>query len=157
MPCSLARTLEIIGDWWTPLILRSVFLGVVRFDDLVEDLGVSRNLLTARLKTLVDNGLLERRPYQDNPPRHEYALAEAGRALVPALMALTAWGDEWVTPKGGPPVLFTHKGCGKLSIPTVSCSHCGEPLEAHDVIPRVGPGGKASRGTKVVARRLREA
>ena len=98
MRCSLARALEWIGDWWTPLILRDLFLGVKRFDALAEDLGVSRNLLTRRLKGLEENGMILRRAYQERPRRFEYVLTEAGRDLVPILIALTAWGDRWAQP-----------------------------------------------------------
>ena len=157
MQCSLARSLEVIGDWWTPLIIRSLFLGVTRFDDLIEDLGVSRNLLTSRLKALVEHGLIERRRYQDHPPRHDHVLTKAGRELVPPLIALTAWGDRWATPRGGSPLLFEHRGCGHQFVPQLRCSHCGEAVGPDDVIARPGPGGRAVRGTRVVARRLLEA
>jgi DNA-binding HxlR family transcriptional regulator len=90
--CSLARSLEVIGDWWTPLILRDLYLGVTRFDDLVLDLGISRNLLASRLRALVANGLVERRRYQEHPPRFDHVLSEAGRELVPVLLALTDCG-----------------------------------------------------------------
>lgn len=154
--CSLARSLEIIGDWWTPLIVRDLFLGVTRFDDLIEDLGVSRNLLTSRLKALTTHGLIERRRYQDNPPRYDHVLTEAGRELVPPLAALTAWGDRWATPRGGAPILFEHRTCGKMFRPEVRCPHCGEAVHAHDLIAHPGPGGKAARGTRVIARLLSE-
>jgi DNA-binding HxlR family transcriptional regulator len=101
MQCSLARGLELIGDWWTPLIIRDLQLGVDRFDALAEDLGISRNLLAGRLAHLVEHGIVARRQYQQHPPRDRYVLTEAGQALVPILMALTAWGDRWATPRGG--------------------------------------------------------
>jgi len=157
MTCSLARSLELIGDWWTPLIIRDLNLGITRFDDLVEDLGVSRNLLAARLKRLVAQGLVERRRYQDHPPRYDHVLTEMGRDLVPPLLALTAWGDRWASQKGGVPLLFTHRGCGKEFAPSVSCPHCGELVRPEDVVMRPGPGGKAGRGTRVVARLLHDA
>lgn len=99
MHCSLAQSLELIGDWWTPLVLRDLYLGLNRFDQFVTDLGISRNLLTDRLATLVDGGLVRRTPYQQNPVRYSYELTEAGKELVPILMALTAWGDRWATPR----------------------------------------------------------
>ena len=99
MHCSLARGLDLIGDWWSPLIVRDLYLGVVRFDDLVEDLGISRNLLTRRLNALSKNGIVERHAYQRRPFRYEYRLSEAGRDLVPAILALTAWGDRWARPQ----------------------------------------------------------
>lgn len=157
MNCSLARSLEVIGDWWTPLIVRDLALGVTRFDDLVEDLGVSRNLLASRLKALVESGLVERRRYEEHPPRYEHVLTEKGRGLVPPLIALTAWGDRWVTPRGGSPMLFVHRTCGHEFQPEVHCPHCGEKVCAEDVIAKAGPGGRATRGTKVIARRLAEA
>ena len=157
MRCSLARGLDMIGDWWSPLIIRDLFLNVVRFDELVEDLGISRNLLTRRLKSLVENGVIERTVYQRRPTRYEYRLTEAGRDLVPAILALTAWGDRWARPKEGSPILFVHKTCGHQFQPRVSCSACGEVIDADTVTPIPGPGGAAASGTKLVARRLQGA
>src|ERR1039458_8691669 len=97
MHCSLARTLEVVGDWWTRLKLREIYLGVYRFADLAQDLGLSRNLLTERLGGLVNDGILRRERYQERPPRDRYALTEAGQELIPILVALTAWGDRWQT------------------------------------------------------------
>jgi DNA-binding HxlR family transcriptional regulator len=154
MRCSLARGLDRIGDWWSPLIIRDLFLGLQRFDELVEDLGISRNLLTRRLKSLVENGVLERIAYQQRPVRYEYRLAEAGRDLVPAILALTAWGDRWARPKEGRPILFVHETCGQRFRPEVSCSVCGKPIRAETVKAIGGPGGAATSGTKLVARRL---
>ncbi len=94
MNCSVAQSLEIIGEWWTLLILRDSFLGIRRFDDFVERLGISRNVLTTRLDTLVDAGLLERRPYDDARGRYDYLLTDKGRALWPVMTALRQWGDE---------------------------------------------------------------
>ncbi len=154
MRCSLARSLDRIGDWWTPLILRDLFLGVTRFDELVEDLGLSRNLLARRLRSLVARGLVRKVPYQRRPLRHAYLLSAAGEALLPPLLALTAWGDRHAAPPGGPPLRFRHLGCGRDFVPVVVCSCCGEALEAAAVEARPGPGGAAARGTRVVARRL---
>jgi DNA-binding HxlR family transcriptional regulator len=156
MRCSLARGLELIGDWWSPLIIRDLFLGVARFDELVEDLGISRNLLTRRLNALVDNGIVARRIYQQRPARHEYVLTEAGRDLVPAILALTAWGDRWAQPKEGSPILFVHKSCGLRFRALVTCAACGGEIRADAVTALPGPGGAAQPGTRVVARRLRE-
>jgi DNA-binding HxlR family transcriptional regulator len=157
MRCSLARGLDLIGDWWSPLIIRDLFLKVARFDELVEDLGISRNLLTRRLKSLTGNGIIERIAYQQRPTRYEYRLTEAGRDLVPAILALTAWGDRWARPKEGSPILFVHKTCGHRFQPQVSCSACGEAIGADTVTAIPGPGGAASAGTKLVARRLQDA
>ena len=157
MRCSLARGLELIGDWWSPLIVRDLFLGVARFDELVEDLGISRNLLARRLKSLTGKGVVERVAYQRRPTRYEYRLSEAGRDLIPAILALTAWGDRWARPKEGSPMLFVHKSCGHRFSPRVTCSACGESLAAEAVEAVGGPGGAAQPGTKVVATRLRAA
>lgn len=157
MRCSLARSLEVMGDWWSPLIVRDVFLGVTRFDDLAEDLGISRNLLTQRLKHLVEGGVLHRHAYQSRPTRHEYRLTEAGRDLVPVILALTAWGDRWVQPKEGQPILFIHRGCDSPLVAEVTCATCGEPVNASDVDALPGPSGAARPGTMVLARRLSHA
>lgn len=154
MRCSLARGLDLIGDWWSPLIVRDLNLGVKRFDELVEDLGISRNLLTRRLKTLVANGIVERTAYQLHPARYEYRLTEAGRDLVPALLALTEWGDRWAGPSEGRPMLFVHKNCGHQFRPQVTCSACGEAISADAVVAVPGPGGAAKPGTMVLARLL---
>jgi DNA-binding HxlR family transcriptional regulator len=151
MRCSLARSLDVIGDWWTPLIVRDVFLGVCRFDDLAVDLGISRNLLTRRLGELVRRGILIRQRYQSRPARYEYRLGDAGRDLVPALLALTAWGDRWVAPEEGPPMRFRHGPCGHVVEAAVTCSDCGAPLTADEIVALPGPGGARALGTMVVA------
>jgi len=155
MHCSLARGLDLIGDWWSPLIVRDLFLGLTRFDELIENLGISRNLLTRRLKLLVGSGIVERKSYRRKPIRYEYRLTEAGRDLVPAILALTAWGDRWARPKEGSPMLFVHKRCGRQFQPQVTCSACGEVITADAVKTLGGPGGAMKPGTKVLARRLR--
>src|SRR5262245_10413885 len=150
--CSLARSLDVMGDWWTPLILRDLFLGLDRFDDLVADLGISRILLTVRLAALVEHGLVRRQRYAERPPRDRYLLSEAGRELVPILAALTAWGDRWATPPGGPRVLFRHRTCGHGCTPQVACSHCGQPLAAEELEFLRGPGGRRPPGTLLSSR-----
>ncbi|WP_158813955.1 helix-turn-helix domain-containing protein [Methylocapsa sp. S129] len=157
MRCSLARGLDMIGDWWSPLIIRDLFLNVTRFDELIEDLGISRNLLTRRLKSLVECGVIDREIYQRRPVRYEYRLTESGRDLVPVILALTAWGDRWARPKEGSPILFVHKTCGHQFQPQVSCSACGQAISADAVKPIAGPGGAAKPGTRLVARRLQGA
>ncbi len=155
MNCSMARSLEVIGDWWTPLILRDLYIGISRFDALATDLEISRNLLSTRLNALVEDGIIERRRYREHPPRDEYTLTEAGRDLVPVLMALTAWGDRWVVPANGPPVQFRHHDCGEIFEPQVTCSHCAEPVTAEHVDVLPGPGGRAGPGTRLMAQALR--
>ncbi|MFE2653282.1 winged helix-turn-helix transcriptional regulator, partial [Streptomyces sp. NPDC059346] len=94
--CSIAQALDVVGDWWTLLIVRDTARGVHRFDALQQELGVSRKVLTERLRLLVDAGVLAREPYQDRPVRYEYRLTPRGRALLPVLIALQDWGDAWV-------------------------------------------------------------
>lgn len=150
MACSMARSLELIGDWWTPLIIRDLQLGVDRFDVLAEDLGISRNLLTARLAHLVKHGIAERRRYSEHPPRDRYVLTEAGQELVPVLLALTAWGDQWASHEDGPPLLFRHRRCGRRFTATVTCDACGEPLRPGEVEALPGPGARRGPGTHVL-------
>jgi DNA-binding HxlR family transcriptional regulator len=157
MSCSIARTLEVVGEWWTPLILRDVALGVVRFDDLQRDLGISRKVLAERLDALVAHGILERRPYRRHPPRHQYLLTAKGRDLVPVLYALMAWGDRFTAGAGGPPMRLRHDGCGERTTAEVTCAHCGQPLVPGDVTVEPGPGGRAGPGTQVIAERLHPA
>jgi len=133
MTCSIARTLDLIGEWWTPLILRDIFYGIRRFEGLLAHLGISRNILTDRLQALIDNDILERRRYQENPERFEYWLTEKGIDLYPILITLMAWGDRWVAHKEGTPVELIHKECGKPIEPVVTCAHCGKPITARTV------------------------
>ena len=154
--CSLARTLDIVGEWWTPLVLRDVALGVRRFDDIHHDLGVSRKVLAQRLDTLVASGVLERRPYQDKPLRHDYVLTDKGASLIPALTALMAWGDRWTADQDGPPLRLWHRTCGQETEPTVSCSRCRQPISYEDLVARPGPGARIAPGTNLIAQQLRQ-
>ena len=156
MHCSLGRSLEVVGDWWSPLILRDLALGPRRFDELAVDLGISRNLLTTRLEQLVAAGVVARRRYQEHPPRDRYELGPPGVDLVPVLMALTAWGDRWTTPEGGPPVRFRHRDCGQVFTPTVSCPSCGRAVAADDVDFLPGPGGREGPGTMLAGQFIAE-
>ncbi|GAA3543978.1 helix-turn-helix domain-containing protein [Amycolatopsis ultiminotia] len=149
--CSVARSVEVMGQWWTPLILRDLYLGVDTFDELVTDLGVSRSLLTQRLTGLVEDGLIRREAYSERGDRYRYRLEPAGHDLIPVLAALSAWGDRWCTPQGGPPLLFEHDG--HECVPTVACSTCAHPVTTDTLVPVPGPGARAVRGTAVVASR----
>ena len=140
MNCSIAQCLEIVGEWWSMLIVRDAFLGVRRFDDFQARLGISRNILNVRLKGLVESGILDREPYQEHPPRFEYRLTEKGRALWPVVNAMRQWGDEWATPSSGVPLEMLHKGCGHVVTAVEVCSDCGERLDASAVRARPGPG-----------------
>ena len=139
MACSIARTLDVIGEPWSPLVLRDVWVGISRFDQIQADLGISRKVLTERLAHLVDEGVLERRPY-DRRPRHEYVLTKKGTELVDLLMVMAGWGDRWKAGTAGPPVLYRHHACGRISNVDLRCDHCGEPMHAGDVDALPGPG-----------------
>jgi DNA-binding HxlR family transcriptional regulator len=141
--CSIARTLELVGERWSILVLRDVFLGVRRFDELQRDLGVARNVLAARLERLVAEEILEKVPYQERPPRHEYRLTEKGLDLWPVIVELLRWGDRHAAPLAGPPVLLRHRDCGGLVGERRTCERCHEPLEVHDVRAELGPGAGA--------------
>jgi DNA-binding HxlR family transcriptional regulator len=143
--CSAARALEVIGERWTLLILRNAFLGIRRFDDFQSDLGVSRGVLTARLQWLCDEGILERRRYQERPERFEYRLTQKGRDLWPVTMALTKWGDRYEA-EHGPPRLVLHRGCGGEVTDHSTCARCGSELTVRDVETRLGPGARAVAG-----------
>jgi DNA-binding HxlR family transcriptional regulator len=154
MDCSIARTLEVIGEWWTMLILREAFNGVRRFDGFQARLGIARNVLATRLQRLVDSGILERRRYQERPERFEYRLTDKGRDLYPVLMSLMHWGDRWAVGEDGPPVRLTHK-CGHAPGPILACQHCGEEMSPRDVTVRrrdgtPGIGGERRPGAVTV-------
>jgi DNA-binding HxlR family transcriptional regulator len=138
--CSIARTLELIGERWTILILRESFLGTRRFDDFQRELGVARNVLQTRLERLLDAGILSRVQYQERPARYEYRLTRKGVDLWPIIVALLDWGDKHASP-GGPPVVLEHKECGGQVDDRRRCMKCGADLEAWDVVALRGPGG----------------
>ncbi|MBO0837274.1 MAG: helix-turn-helix transcriptional regulator [Actinobacteria bacterium] len=141
--CSIARTLEVVGERWTLLVLRDAFLGLRRFDEFSRSLGIARNILSARLQVLCDNGILERHRYQERPERFEYLLTDKGRELEVALDALMQWGDRYLAPKG-PPKLMRHRGCdGQVTVATI-CKTCGRPLASDEVETIPGPGHSAA-------------
>jgi DNA-binding HxlR family transcriptional regulator len=132
--CSVARTLEIVGEKWALLALREVFLGNRRFDEMVRKTGAPRDTMTARLKTLVAAGVLERRPISEHPPRFEYRLTSAGLDLYPVIVSLMQWGDRYLTNGEAPPMVLSHS-CGHPLGAVTTCSSCGEPVVARDVRP----------------------
>jgi DNA-binding HxlR family transcriptional regulator len=144
MACSIARTLDVIGEPWSPLILRDVFAGIRRFDQIQDDLGISRKVLAERLKWLVDSGILERREYSASPPRHEYALTAKGMELCDLLLVMVRWGDRWTAGEPGPPVLYRHHACGQISEADLTCAHCHQPMRASDIDLLPGPGARLS-------------
>ena len=125
--CSIARTLEVVGERWTLLVIRDVFRGRRRFDQLQESLGIATNVLSSRLDRLVDANILERVPYQEKPPRHEYRLTERGLELRTPLIALMHWGDRYLAPDG-PPMVTEHATCGAPVVAQLICTGCGEPV-----------------------------
>jgi len=138
--CSLARTLEVVGERWTLLILRDLFFGVRRFSDLQRHLDIPRAVLSARIAALVERGLVERRPYR--PGRDELHLTERGIDLWPAVHALMQWGDRHYSP-AGPRRLFVHVECGTPVGATGDCSACGREPSAAELEMRLGPGARA--------------
>ncbi|MED7931502.1 helix-turn-helix domain-containing protein [Nonomuraea sp. LP-02] len=140
MACSIARTLDVIGEPWSPLILRDVYVGIARFDELQRDLGISSKVLSDRLKWLIDHDVLERREYSRRPPRHEYVLTQKGRELCDLLLVMARWGDRWTAGTSGPPVLYRHHACGQIGHVELHCSVCGQPMRATDVDVLPGPG-----------------
>ena len=155
MNCSIARALEVVGEWWALLVVRDAFNGVRRFEDFQTNLGVARNVLAARLKRLVEQGVLERRPYSENPPRFEYRLTEKGLDLYPVIISLLAWGDRWECGKKGPPMLLVDRETGAKVAPELRDATSGKKLEprAMRVVP--GPGASAEQRRRFEQRATR--
>lgn len=143
--CSVARAVSLIGDPWTLMLLRELFLGSRRFDEFQRHTGAPPHLISQRLRRLLDAGVIERRPYQERPLRHEYALTDKGVALWPVLSALREWGDRWQRESGGVPVRVLHRGCGGVARLHHRCERCGETLDAHAVEVKLSPRARADR------------
>ena len=139
----MAGALETLGERWTMLIVRDAFLGIRRFDDFQQRLGISRGVLASRLDWLCDEEILERRRYQERPERFEYRLTEKGRDLWPVLMALMRWGDRYEA-EDGPPRVVLHRDCGGDVTERLTCARCGTELTVRDVETRPGPGARAA-------------
>jgi DNA-binding HxlR family transcriptional regulator len=142
--CSIRRTLDVVGEKWTLLVLRESFYGTRRFDDFARALGCARNILSTRLATLVEEELLERRPYREpgHRTRVEYRLTEKGHELFPVLVALLQWGDRWEGDPEGPAVELRHRDCGELVGVTLGCAAGHGRLTARDVEPVPGAGAR---------------
>jgi DNA-binding HxlR family transcriptional regulator len=138
--CSIAKPLSFLGERWALLVLRDVTLGRRRFDEIQESLGVASNVLSQRLATLVEEEVLERRPYSEHPERFEYRLTEKGLDLEPVLLALLRWGDRWTAGPEGPPLETVHDDCGHGFHLVPTCSECGEELKPRHIHSRPGPG-----------------
>lgn len=140
--CSIARTLGTLGDGWALLILRDAFYGARKFKDFEAGTGAPPNVVSSRLKRLVDAGVLRRVEYQQHPVRHEYRLTEQGRDLYPVLASLQKWGDQYLSGDAGPPVTLTHNDCGHDADPTLVCGYCHEAIDVRAVT-----GASASEAT----------
>jgi DNA-binding HxlR family transcriptional regulator len=151
--CSLARTLAVIGDRWTLMILRDAFLRVRRFEDFEKSLKIARRVLSERLSLLVEHGILAKVAYQERPTRYEYRLTDKGLELYPALVSLVHWGDKHYGTKDGPPVLHTHLKCGHDFRSVMTCSECGEPVTAREVTARSSIPATRTRSHRAAASR----
>ncbi|MDA0270774.1 MAG: helix-turn-helix domain-containing protein [Chloroflexi bacterium] len=140
--CSVARALDIVGERWTLLVLRDAFQGKRRFEEFSQSLPIARNVLASRLKTLVEHGILERRQYEERPPRFEYRLTDKGRDLYPVIVALVQWGDRYLAGEAGPPLDIFHRDCGGHVGVDAVCRGCGEVISARDAngVYRALPG-----------------
>ncbi|HXW85215.1 MAG TPA: helix-turn-helix domain-containing protein [Candidatus Binataceae bacterium] len=136
--CSVARTLSVIGERWTMLILRECFLGRRRFDEFQRNTGIARNILATRLRALVDDGILQRAPAEADRARVEYRLTKMGIDLYPVMIAMMQWGDAWLCDENGPPLSVMHRTCGAHATPRMTCPSCGAQVGARDMlaIPR---------------------
>jgi DNA-binding HxlR family transcriptional regulator len=132
--CSVARTLEVVGEKWALLAVREVFLGNARFDEMVRRTGAPRDTMAARLRALVGSGILERRQYSEHPARFEYQLTQAGRDLYPVILTLMQWGDRYLAGPAGPPLEVEHR-CGHRLSTQLVCEACGDPVSARDTKP----------------------
>ncbi|WP_154792245.1 winged helix-turn-helix transcriptional regulator [Occultella kanbiaonis] len=151
--CSISRTLELVGERWSLLIIRNAaFAGMTRFGQFRRSLGIATNVLQSRLDGFVEAGLMERRPTREQPSTAEYVLTRKGHDLVPALVALTAWGDRWAAPDG-PPIIYHHTGCGGTVAPQLTCTTCGALADPTQVEAHPGPGMPEERAA-VIRRRL---
>lgn len=128
-PCPVARATDLIGDWWTPLVLRNALFGVTRFEQFQSQLGIPRAVLTTRLQRLCDEGLMEKRDYQDRPVRSEYHLTDKGRAFGDVLLALWRWGDDWLFAPDGAPVVLKDRESGAVVRPTIVDEATGDRLD----------------------------
>src|SRR5258708_39084 len=156
MNCSVARTLSVVGERWTMLILREAFLGRHRFDEFQAGTGIARNILSTRLQALVGNGIFERKQGAGAERHVEYRLTKKGQDLYPIMLALMKWGDSWMADEDGPPMTLMHRECGHKTAPTLICSHCGEAIDpramqALPTPPSATTSNRESRGTKRAA------
>jgi DNA-binding HxlR family transcriptional regulator len=155
--CSVARPLSFLGERWALLVLRDLFLGRRRFDEIQESLGVASNVLSSRLAALVEEGVAERRRYSEHPERFEYRLTQKGRDLQPVLWALLAWGDRYTAGPEGAPLETVHDECGKAFHMVPTCSECGGELDSRHTHSRPGPGATAGQRRRAEEQQRRAA
>ncbi|HEX3735149.1 MAG TPA: helix-turn-helix domain-containing protein [Solirubrobacterales bacterium] len=155
--CSVARPLSFLGERWALLVLRDLFLGRRRFDELQESLGVASNVLSQRLATLTEEGVVERHRYSEHPERFEYRLTEKGRDLQPVLLAMLRWGDRYTAGPEGPPLETVHDACDHVFQMVPTCSECGEELDWRHVHSRPGPGATDEQRRQFAERARRTA
>ena len=155
LECSLARALDVVGEWWTLLIIRDLFYGIDTFDRLCRDLGVARNILADRLGKLQEKGVIEKRPQGDGSGGGGYRLTPKGEDLFPIVLTMVAWGDRWEAPKG-PPVELRHNKDGHRARPIVVCAECGEALTPKNVRPLRGPGARRPMALPLPLRPLKK-
>jgi DNA-binding HxlR family transcriptional regulator len=153
--CSIARSLEVVGERWSLLILRNaLFAGSTRYGEFQRGLGIATNVLQDRLDGFVEAGIMQRHSYSEQPALYEYLLTDKGRDFAPALIALTEWGDRWASPDG-PPILYRHGTCGSSVSHELVCATCGRLDDRADVQAWPGPGMPADRAERI-NRRLAE-
>ena len=146
--CSIARSLEVIGERWSLLIMRDAVFGqATRYNDFQRNLGIASNILKTRLDGFVDAGIMRRQKYSEQPELYEYILTDKGRALAPVLVALTEWGDRWAT-DGEPPIHYTHSTCGAGITQRTVCAGCGEVTDPTEIQAVLGPGAPAAGGSR---------
>jgi DNA-binding HxlR family transcriptional regulator len=155
--CSIARPLSFLGERWALLVLRDLFLGRHRFDEIQDSLGVASNVLSQRLATLTEEGIVERRPYSEHPERFEYRLTEKGRDLQPVLLAMLAWGDRYTAEEAGPPLETVHDECGHAFHMVPTCSECGGELDGEHIHSRAGAGATDEQRRQFAEREERRA
>ncbi len=155
--CSIARPLSFLGERWALLVLRDLFLGRRRFDEIQDSLGIATNVLSQRLATLTEEGIVERHRYSEHPERFEYRLTEKGRDLQPVLLALLAWGDRYTAGPDGPPLEQVHTECGHAFHAVATCSECGGAVDTRNVRTRPGPGASEQQRRDAERRARRDA
>ncbi len=142
MNCGIAQSLEILGDWWTLLVVRDAFLGLRRFRDFEASLGIAKNVLTDRLQRLVEHEILERVDVGESGTRYEYRLTDKGLALMPIITSLREWGEEWILGEGNEPILVKDRRTGRR-LPKLRLRDAdGNPVEPQDLVVEAGPGAE---------------